>query len=184
MAVPRKHIVPKNLYRQRWTLSVCSAQVKTTPACISLRPDLLKVIHRFSGGMVYEVRGNKFLLTENIFGDYPFLLNFSLTPKKGLNFRTHKFVGLPDAVLSDVRNACEETSRTIKLPKNLHNVEVDITEHLKRDLKLPRGMKLVKGLMKIDFRPGAGAVACDCDVDGPCGYCCDTCDCNSCYNCC
>ncbi len=90
-------------------------------------------------------------------------------------------MGIPDAVIKEVRMACEQISRTIKLPENLHNIEVEITKHLARNLTLPKGWKLVKGIMKVQFQRPVGLI---CDVDGPCGYCCDTCDCNSCYNCC
>jgi hypothetical protein len=135
--------------------------------------------------MVYEVEKQRYVLTERSFGDYPFLLLFALQPGKGLDFRRPNFSDVPDEVIKATREVCERTAQTIQLPKKLHNIEADVTEPVRKYLTLPKGWDLTKAIMKINIGPGGiPGVSCDCDVDGPCGYCCDTCDCNSCYNCC
>jgi hypothetical protein len=182
---PSEHLSPKNLYRERWTVSL-GAPIQPIPAKnrLELRGDLVAVRHRFSGGMVYEVGGKKFLLAEQVFAGYPFLLNFSLQPRRDTDFLKPKLMGLPDGVMTSVRKECERVAATVKLPENLHNVEVDVTEHLSKKLTLPQGWGLAKAIMKVAIRGRLPGLTCDCDVDGPCGYCCDVCDCNSCYLCC
>ncbi len=179
------HLSPKNLYRERWALSLVPP-MEPVPGKngLNLRGDLVAVRHRFSGGMVYEAGGKKFLLVEQVFAGYPFLLNFSLQPREEKDFLTPKFMGLPEEVMTRVRKECEQVAATVKLPENLHNVEVEVTGHLSKKLNLPHGWGLAKAIMKVAMTGRIPGLTCDCDVDGPCGYCCDVCDCNSCYLCC
>lgn len=180
-----QHLAPQNLYRERWTLPLTPiSKPILAENVLELQVELLAVRQRFNSGMVYEVGGKLFLLVEHVFAQYPFLLNFSLDPSGDVNFFEPGFMGLPDKVLARVRRVCEQVATTIKLPENLHNVEVDLTGHLSEKLDLPRGWSLAKGIMKLTVKDRLPGVTCDCDVDGPCGYCCDTCDCNSCYDCC
>jgi len=182
----RSHVKPQNLYRERWALPLQSPpKLGAQEDSLRMRCDLLAVRQRFSTGMVYEVRGKRFLLKEEVFNGYPFLLNFLLVPTQRVDFTAAEYNGLPDAVSKEIRLACEEVTRTIQLPPDLHNVEAEVTEAVSRKIKLPAGWTLTKAIMKVTIGPnGLQSVACNCDVDGPCGYCCDTCDCQSCYLCC
>lgn len=180
-SAPTTHISPRNLYRQRWNIDVGgTAEFIRDKTGATFRSELLAVLARFNGGMVYEVRGRKYVLTEIVFGEHPFLFNFNLEPTAAVDFLSPHFVGIPDEITRNMRAACEGVVRGLKLPEDLHNVEVDLTPHMGHAVQLPKGWTLAKAIMKVPF----GGVACDCDVNGPCGYCCDTCDCNSCYNCC
>jgi len=175
IAQKKKWLSPKNLYRERWTTRIDS-QVSATPGKL-LEVTPLRVLHRFDGGMIYETGGKTFFLTENVFGVYPFLLVFEISGKEIMDVESTPFYGIPEGMLKNVAPACEKIAVTAKLPESLHNVEVDVTQILNQFVKLPKGVELSKAIMKL----GRGhEVACDCDVDGPCGYCCDTCDCDTC----
>lgn len=170
----KKWTSPKNVYRTKWTTRL-DAKVSASPGkLVEVNP--LKVLHRFDGGMVYESASRKFLLTENVFGSYPFLLVFELSGKE-IEVESTSFHAVPERMLKSIAPACEKIALSAKLPESLHNVEVDITPMLSQVVKLPSGVELSKAILKL----GKGhEVACDCDVDGPCGYCCDTCDCDTC----
>jgi hypothetical protein len=180
----KEKLNPQNLYRNKWKIELTETELQKSVRGIRLSSKTVSVLHRFSGGMVYEVKGQKYLLAERIYGRYPFLLVLALTPGKQ-PFRQPIFDDIPDEISRQLRSACETVAKNIELPGNLHNVEVDVTGHLSKALKLPAGWTLWKGNMKVsDALSHIPGVSCDCDVDGPCGYCCDICDCNSCYNCC
>src|SRR3990172_1503798 len=173
----------RNLYRQRWSQSLCSAAAVSTRAGLAVRGDVLRVLGRFNGGMVYEASGKKYVLSEHVFEAHPFLLVFGLEPRKEAEFLTPRFTGLPDEVLGQCRQACEALVGRLKLPKDLHSIEVDLTPQLAEKVELPPGWTLSRAILRLPTEWRRPGVACDCDVDGPCGYCCDVCDCN-CYLCC
>ncbi len=163
---------PKAFYRERWTANL--GGVSVSERAIEVTP--LSVLHRFDGGMVYEIGKEQFLVAERTFGADPFLLLFSVA-RDQVDARSTRFYGVPDEVVAAVAPACDRLSRTVKLPGSLHTLEVDVTALLSRAVNLPKGYQLTKALFRLG--PGGG-VMCDCDVDGPCGYCCDTCDCDTC----
>jgi hypothetical protein len=169
----------RNLYRQRWAVQV-GQEVSVNDKGVLVDPSPINIIQRFNGGMVYTSDGEPYVLIEQVMSSRPFLLVFGLTPRPMTEIQQPDFLGLPDEVARGVRKACEKAVAGIKLAKNLHNVEVDATRFIGDQVSLPDGWSLAKAVMKVDIRTVPG-VACDCDVDGPCGYCCDTCDCNSCY---
>jgi len=165
---------PKNVFRTKWSTNLDAKVAVTLGKPIEVRP--LRVLQRFDQGMVYETAGKNYLLTERVFGTYPFLLVFELS-NKVIPAESTNIPSVPENLLKAFSPACEKLALTVKLPESLHNVEVDITQSLNHVTKLPNGIELTKAIIKL----GRGSeVACDCDVDGPCGYCCDTCDCNTC----
>lgn len=174
----------RNLYRQRWSESLSTAAT-LTPARkgLAVSADILRVLGRFNGGMVYEAAGKKFVLAEHVFAAHPFLLVFGLEPRNEKDFLAPHFTGLPDEVLRTCRSLCEDLVGRIQLPKDLHSIEVDLTPQIAGKAKLPDGWTMVRAVLRLPVDSRRPGVACDCDVDGPCGYCCDVCDCN-CYLCC
>ena len=85
--------------------------------------------------------------------------------------------GAPDAVLRTSRVACETVLSKLKLP-DLYNIEVDLADEITPEMKLPDGFAgFAKAILKVAMRSEMM-----CDVDGPCGYCCEVCE--SCYLCC
>ena len=170
------------LFRERWALPLGQTKIEPTQAGGRIPADLVRVHHRFNGGMVYEVRGQRHLLVERTFGDYPFLIVLRLRPGKSIDFTARVYDGVPEAVMGPLRAACEAVPQRLTLPKNFHNIEADVTALVNKTVKLPAGWRLAKVILKVPLRSHVRGVACDCDVDGPCGYCCDTCD--SCYLCC
>jgi hypothetical protein len=172
----------RNLYRQRWAVQL-GQQVSATEKGVMSPASPINVIQRFNGGMVYTVGEEAYVLAEHTFAGRPFLFVFAMSPENPKMLKVPEFTGLPDEVMRNVRIAGEKAVKGIKLAENLHNVEVDVTRFIGTHLKLPQGWSIAKAIMKVDIWRMPGR-ACDCDVDGPCGYCCDTCDCNSCYLCC
>jgi hypothetical protein len=166
----------RNLYRQRWALNLSGATVVPTKKALAVRPDVLRVLQRFNGGMVYSVAEHNFLLIEHEFGGSPFLLVFALRPRSEEAFREVDLTGPPDAVLRTSRVACETVLSKLKLP-DLYNIEVDLTKQIAPEMNLPNGWRLAKAILKVAMRSEMM-----CDVDGPCGYCCEVCE--SCYLCC
>lgn len=164
-----------NLYRHRWAVQLDEhEQRQIAPTKVATR--LVQVGPRFPGGMFYESGGQSYVLTESVFGQYPFLLVFRL-PQKAREKKPGAFplAGVPDQVLAPARALCENIAANLRLPETLHNIELNVTETAKAALRLSNGWELSKAIMKIG-PIDIGRVACDCDVDGPCGYCCDTCD--------
>jgi hypothetical protein len=172
----------RNLYRQRWAVQV-GQEVSATEKGVLSAASPINVIQRFNGGMVYTVGEEAYVLAEHMFAGRPFLFVFAMSFKNRKMLQSPEFTGLPHEVLRSARMASEQAVKGIKLAENLHNVEVDVTGFVAARLKLPKGWSIAKSIMKVDIRRIPDR-ACDCDVDGPCGYCCDTCDCNSCYLCC
>jgi hypothetical protein len=171
----KRHLGAKNFYRNRWTLSVGPAVETQSKLDLSVHP--IRVLQRFPGGMVYEAAGKPYLLAEHIFGDYPFLFVFRM-PGDAKSAENNLVPGAPDQVMQPMARALEAVVKNVKLPANLHNVEADITHLVAKSAQLPTGWEIAKTIARVGIR--GGGVACDCDVDGPCGYCCDTCDCNTC----
>ena len=170
------------LFRERWALPLGKAKVEVTKTGGRIPTDLVRVHHRFNGGMVYEVRGQRYVLVERVFADNPFLIVLRLRPGKSIDFTARTYDGVPETVMGPLRAACEPVPHRLTLPKNFHNIEADVTPLIAKAVDLPSGWTLAKVIMKVPFRSRLHGVACDCDVDGPCGYCCDTCE--SCYLCC
>ena len=172
----KKWISPKNIYRTRWTTHLGRGVSATSKKSIKVSP--LQVLYRFNEGMVYKTEGKYYLLTEKIFCSYPFLLVFEISCKgKGASVESTRFHSVPEELLKSIAPACEKFASTVKVPESIHNLEIDITTSLNQSVKLPNGIILTKSIIKLGK---IGEISCDCDVDGPCGYCCDTCDCDTC----
>jgi 6-pyruvoyl-tetrahydropterin synthase len=165
---------PKNVFRTKWSTNLDAKVVVDVGKQVKLTP--LKVLQKFDHGLIYESAGKNYMLSENVFGLYPFLLVFELSSSKFSVTSTY-FNAVPENLIKVIAPACEKLAQTVKVPETLHNVEAEITQSLRKAVKLPEGIELSKAIIKLGR---TNEVACDCDVDGPCGYCCDTCDCNTC----
>lgn len=168
------HLKARNLYHRRWSSNISPTVEVGAKPNLDVHP--VRVLHRFQGGMVYESQGKTYLLCEQIFGDFPFLFVFAVPGEKKA-IEANRFTGAPDNVMQVTAKACERVVKEVKLPTNIHNIEADITRVVANYAQLPAEWSLTKAIMQVGIL--GGSVACDCDVDGPCGYCCDTCDCNS-----
>lgn len=163
----------KNMYRTRWSLPLGTVNISSTDNTLNVKPEILRVIKKFSGGMVYAVKGQKFVLNEYVIDGYPFLAVFRVEENKLRTLPEEEIFGIPSAIKGQIEVASQNLIQNIKVPDNLHNTEIEVTEPMAKAMNLKDDWSLVKVVFKI---PMKGWNMCDCDVDGPCGYCCDTCD--------
>jgi hypothetical protein len=170
-----RHLKAKTFYRNRWAINIGPTVDTQSKLDLSVHP--IRVLQRFPGGMVYESAGKPYLLAEHVFGDYPFFFVFRM-PGDTKSAEDNLVPGTPDQVMQPITRALAALVKNVRLPANLHNVEADITQLVAKNMQLPAGWEIAKTIVRIGVQ--GGAIACDCDVDGPCGYCCDTCDCNTC----
>ena len=167
----------KNLYREKWSLPLTTSTLSTAKNGITTESEVLKVTQKFNGGMTYQVKGRSYMLSEYVAMGHPFLIVFAFDPEKSKSMNIS--LGMPEQIKQQLVEHSLNFVKKLVLPTNLHNIELTVTDNIANNLKLPESWSLVKAVMKVPI--DLGQVACDCDVDGPCGYCCDTCDtCHSC----
>jgi hypothetical protein len=174
-----------SIFQILWSVNLNPPEFSRDNETIKIEPKILNVIRKFRGGMIYEVRGQKFILGEYTVGGFPFLAVFSITQKERRGIEDEIF-GFPDSVKRQTMIVSAQIVQNIQLSDNLSNAEVDITEHISERLYLPEGWKLTKVVMKVGPN-----ISGSCDIcDGTCTHCngspmpsiklsCDSCYCEA-----
>lgn len=162
----------ENVYRTRWSLQLSNANISPKNDTLTVNPEVLRVINKFNGGMAYMVKGQIFVLSEYIIDGYPFLVVLRLEGGKFGESPEEEVFRIPDEIKSQIEVASRHVVQNTKVPENLHTTEIEVTEPMAKAMNLQDGWSLAKTILKIPIK--GASTYCDCDVDGPCGYCCDT----------
>lgn len=160
----------KNVYRTSWSLQLSTANISRNDT-LTVKPEILKVINKFNGGMAYKARGQTYVLSEYMIDGYPFLVVFHLDEGKSRE-SPEKEVRIPDKIKSQIEVASRHIVQNIEVPEKLHSTEIEVTEPMAKEINLQDGWSLAKAILKISTKGFSALLRCD--VDGPCGYCCDT----------
>jgi len=165
-----QNVQPRNLLQGRWSVQLTTPKVSSDNDKITIEPEILKVTRRFNGGMVYEVKGQKFILGEYIIGGVPFLVVFRIEQEKKRG-SLDEIAGFPDGVRLNTLKASAQIVQNIKIPSNMSEVQVDMTEHMSKQIDLPedyKDWKLIKAIMRVGIADKISTTSCTICDNPPC----------------
>ena len=157
----------RNILKGRWSTQLTTPVVSFEKNKINIEPEILKIVRRFNGGLVYEIKGQKFLLGEYVIGGVPFLVVFSIGKEK----ERGPLEGFPDHVREKTLKASAQIVQNIKIPRNMREVQVDMTEHMSNQLDLReefKDWKLIKSIMKVGIADNVSTTSCTICDNPPC----------------
>lgn len=159
---------PRNL-QGRWSIQLTKPIVISRDNRITIEPDILKIIRRFNGCMIYEVKNKKYILCEYIIGGFPFLIVFHINSRKKRE-TVYESIGLPDNIKQNIMAASAEFIQNIKIPENTPPFQADITELISKHIN-QEDLEVTNAFIKVGTQGDVSTTSCtvcdNCDCFGP-----------------